>query len=369
MTQRYDFVPFAVARKTDEGFLFDTPIVGRVGIQVYTNADGSLRRELRLPDEVFKADSLATFKGKPITVDHPAAGKVTAGNAATVTVGAMLSEGKQDGETVKADIVIHAADAIGERRQLSLGYDVEVEDSPGEHPVYGKYDAIQRNIAVNHLSVVKAGRAGVARLNVDGNEVPPETNQPEKVQMPKLKLDSGLEYEVPAEVIVEHQRLTGTLATTKAALDAVPAKIAGLEAERDGLKAKVDGIPALLEKAKTDAAAELQTRAKLEATATAFKVKVDAAMTPRAIKEAVIKATNPKFDGKDKSDAYVDAAFDFAVENGDAAAMAAQRLAANGGAGGSGSTNNDGQTDSRSAYDKYMDELHAGTHGKEKAKA
>ena len=81
MMQRFDNVAFK-ATKTDEGFIRDTPIVGRTGILVYRNADGTERREYRPPEEAFKADSLASLMGKPITIGHKAF--VTAGNAAQV---------------------------------------------------------------------------------------------------------------------------------------------------------------------------------------------------------------------------------------------------------------------------------------------
>ena len=56
--QRFDQVTFA-AKRTAEGFIRDTPIVGRTGILLYRNADGTERREYRPPEEAFKADSLA----------------------------------------------------------------------------------------------------------------------------------------------------------------------------------------------------------------------------------------------------------------------------------------------------------------------
>ncbi|MCW2763987.1 MAG: ErPhphiEt88 [Marmoricola sp.] len=344
MTQRYDFVPFAVAKKTDEGFIHDTPIVGRIGIQEYRNADGTTRRELRLPEEVFKADSLATFVGKPITVDHPKDGRVTSANANTVMVGTMLSAGKQDGDVVRADIVLHVPDAIGERRQLSLGYAVELEETPGEWNGQ-KYDAIQRNISVNHLSVVQAGRAGVARLNIDGNE----TLLPEKSTMPKIKLDSGIEYEAPAEVVAAVEFMRGDISRLKA--DA--AKVPVLEAERDGLKAKVDGIPAIVAGAVEQGRKDAAARGEIDKVAATFKVKTDG-LSDRAVKEAVILAANPKAVLTGKTDAYIDAAYDFAVQAGADAAMAAQRAA--GGAGGA-AQNADAAPDSRNAYEKYMDSL------------
>ena len=65
--QRYDKVEIT-ATKTSEGFIRDTPIVGRTGILVYKTFDGKERREYRPPDEAFKSESLASLKGKPITI-------------------------------------------------------------------------------------------------------------------------------------------------------------------------------------------------------------------------------------------------------------------------------------------------------------
>ncbi|MES2180711.1 MAG: DUF2213 domain-containing protein [Pseudomonadota bacterium] len=154
---RFDYVELK-ARRTDEGYLIDTPSVARTGILVYRNDDGSIRRELRLPEDVFHADSLNSFIGKPITVDHPK-GLISHSDIDKYQVGTMLGAGRKDGENVVTDIVIHQPAKIGERRQLSLGYNVDLEETPGEWNGQ-RYDAIQRNIRVNHLSIVKSARAG-----------------------------------------------------------------------------------------------------------------------------------------------------------------------------------------------------------------
>ena len=131
---RYDFAQIK-ATKTDEGYLIDTPIVGRIGVQLYRNADGTIRREFRPPDEVFKADSLATYSGKPITDDHPIV-PVDSKNAKELTVGVMHKADAQDGKNVAAQITIYdnvAIDKImnGGKRELSLGYMVDLDETPG----------------------------------------------------------------------------------------------------------------------------------------------------------------------------------------------------------------------------------------------
>jgi len=319
--QRYDYVELQ-ARIDADGFLHDTPIVGRVGIQEYRRADGSIQRELRLPEEVFHPDALASAKGKPISVDH-ADGKVTKKNAHRVTIGTMLDALKQDGDNVRADIVIHSPDSIGDRRQLSLGYTAKLDETPGDHPVYGRYDSIQRDITVNHLSVVKSARAGpVARLNLDGNEdfSTPQEHAPMTV---KVKLDSGIEYDAVPEVAAELAKLRADAANTADQLKTIPQ----LQAKVDALEAETKDLPAKLEAARAEGKAQAETRAKLDSVATGFKIDT-AGKSDREVKEAVILAVRKDAKLEGKTAEYIDAAFDLAVEFKGDVAMANQRQAA-----------------------------------------
>lgn len=341
--QRYDYSAFA-ATKTDEGFLVDSPIVARVGIQEYRNADGSVRKELRLPENVFDAASLASMRGKPVTVEHPRSGRVTAKDSHRVTVGTILSEGRQDGDNVRLDIVIHSPDAIGDRRELSLGYSCVLDETPGVHPIYGEYQAVQGKPVINHLSVVKKGRAGVARLNMDSDEEPffhQQEQQPMNVI--KVKLDSGLEYDAAPEVSAELQKLRADKSDAVAKLDAATAA-------KDVLQAKVDGIADQLKTAQEQGRTDALARLTLEATAAKFKVDA-AGKTDRQVKEAVVLATRKDAELTDKTDAYIDAAFDLAQEAAPSFNMAEQRKAVN--------TRNDNaaQGTSKDAYKTYMDSL------------
>lgn len=156
---------------TEEGYLVDHPIVTSTGIFEYTQADGSVRRELRLPDEVFAAESLATYKGKPIIITHDA-GRVSKTNVQEEQIGTILSEGYKDGDNVRAEIIIHNTDAMKQSglRELSLGYDLYLDETPGEWKGQ-HYDAIQRDIVINHLALVGSARAGEqARLNIDSRD-------------------------------------------------------------------------------------------------------------------------------------------------------------------------------------------------------
>lgn len=158
---------------TDEGYLVDHPILTSCGIFEYTNPDGSIRRELRLPEYVFDEKSLKTYRGKPIIITHEA-GVVNKNNVDKEQIGTILSDGYQDGDDARAEIIIHDTDSMKKcgLKELSLGYNLDLIEKPG---VWNgePYDAIQTNIVINHLALVASARAGEqARLNIDGSDEP-----------------------------------------------------------------------------------------------------------------------------------------------------------------------------------------------------
>lgn len=169
--QRLDSISLDQTYFTEEGYLVDHPIVTSTGIFEYKNPDGSTRRELRLPEDVFAAESLKSYKGKPIIITHDA-GYVSKENVEDECIGTILSEGYQDGSDVRAEIIIHDTDAMKQcgLRELSLGYNLRLEEKAG---VWNgqPYDAIQRDIVINHLALVGSARAGEqARLNIDARD-------------------------------------------------------------------------------------------------------------------------------------------------------------------------------------------------------
>lgn len=176
---------------TEEGYLVDHPIVTSCGIFEYTNPDGTVRRELRLPENVFDEKSLASYEGKPIIITHDA-GKVDKTNVDHEQIGTILSQGYRDGNDVRAKIVIHDTDALREcgLRELSLGYNLTTDETPGTWNGQ-PYDAIQRNIEINHLALVANARAGEqARLNIDGETKKP-TLKGAKIMSKKTRKDGG----------------------------------------------------------------------------------------------------------------------------------------------------------------------------------
>jgi hypothetical protein len=168
---RLDSITLDSSYFTDEGYFFDEPVVTSVGIFEYKNPDNSIRRELRLPEHVFDPESLASYEGKPVIITHDA-GRVDKNNVEREIVGTMLSPGYKDGEDVRCKVIIHGIQEVQRSglRELSLGYDLSLDETPGEWKGQ-HYDAIQTEIRINHLALVGDARAGdQARLNLDGND-------------------------------------------------------------------------------------------------------------------------------------------------------------------------------------------------------
>ena len=208
---RMDSLPVTKATFTPEGYLEDKPILTTTGIFEYGNPDGSIRRELRLPEDVFDKESLESYKGKPIIITHDA-GLVTKDNVHRYQIGTILSEGQRSGDDVRADIIVHDTDKMKDckLKELSLGYNLELDETPGvwrgEH-----YDAIQKNIRVNHLALVREARAGEsARLNLDSRDENNNMNilkggKPMKKSKKTLRHDGILTPEELDEAIAQYK--------------------------------------------------------------------------------------------------------------------------------------------------------------------
>lgn len=168
---RLDSLPLNQTYYTPEGYLIDRPILTSTGIFEYLNPDGSVRKELRLPEDVFDPESLKSYKGRPIIITHDA-GLVTKDNVSDNQIGTILTEGYRSGDDVRAEIIIHDTDGMKKAglKELSLGYNLDLDETPGEWNGQ-HYDAIQRNIRINHLALVREARAGEqARLNIDSRD-------------------------------------------------------------------------------------------------------------------------------------------------------------------------------------------------------
>lgn len=331
---RFDAVTIRKPERTAQGFLRADAVLTRPGVFVYRNPDGSSRREYRPPEEVFRADALASFEDAPITVDHPK-GLVTKENARAVTVGLVKESPRRDGDVLIARVLITDAAAIldvesGKREQVSCGYEVDYDPTPGVTPDGERYDGTQRNIRGNHLALVTVGRAGPeAKIRLDAGDAVMVSAEPEAVKtqeiatMAKVRLD-GVDFEA-SEQLAQAFEVAAT--KQKERLDAVTAEKQALAKQVEELKARADGATDAAEKAKARAdAAEspelvqkaVRARLDLERRASAIlgsEVKLDA-MDDAAVMRAVVLKVHPKAAAKleGASAEYLRVRYDAALE-------------------------------------------------------
>lgn len=269
--------------KTPEGYIIDTPVIARTGIQWYRR-DGKDVAEYRPPEEVFAPQSLASFVGRPLTIDHPSF-MVRSDNVRGVVVGAILGEPWRDGENLRARVVVHdkrAVDLIerGLKAELSVGYTVETEQVAGITPEGAHYDAVQRNIRCNHLSIVTRGRAGNARFS---KEFPRMDEQKKPVEAP-------------------------TVDQLQARCDALQAEVERLRAEPKAVELTGEKLAEI--RAQIEAAVRADVAEEYAAADVAKQFGVKPEATAIATMKAVLAHAQPsvKLDGK--SDEYIRAAFD-----------------------------------------------------------
>ena len=302
---RYDTVPLH-ATKTEEGFIRDKPIIGRTGILIYQNPDGSTRKEYRPPEEAFDQQSLDSLVGKPVTLGHQ--GMVTSTNPVR-PIGSVLSAGHQDGDNITADVILYSLPT--DARELSCGYTLDLDETPGTTPDGEHYDAVQRNIRYNHVAVVRHGRAGVARLNMDGDQEPIEDGKKENTM--KIRLDNGLEYEAVPEVAAYVDQLRKDAAEHKTKMDKLQAKY---DASLDDNKKLKDDAAKAKEKAAANFDAAVKERVAMLKKADEFDIEKADEMDNMEIKKAIIKSVRgDSIDLSDKSADYIDAAYDMVKDD------------------------------------------------------
>lgn len=328
---RFDRGEYRAPEKTPEGFLRVQGRLTRTGVFPYRKADGSIFYELRLPEEVFKEDSVRTFGLMPLTNDHPDVGYLTADNAKEYTVGSVGAP-KQDGQFLESEILVTDASTVamlerGEKRELSCGYACDLEMTPGVYQG-ARYDAIQRNIRANHVALVTRGRAGPeARVRMDSASAmqidqPPEPQEPQ-MKMITMKFD-GIDFEIPESAA---QAVSKALKNSEDKAAAVQGELAKAQAKADTLENEVSTLKADIAAAPAKYKAEARARADLESKAREIlgaEAKFDG-KDDRTVKCEVIAKLAPsaKFDGK--SDDYVQARFDMELDNASKNALSGAR--------------------------------------------
>ncbi|WP_139812758.1 DUF2213 domain-containing protein, partial [Ensifer aridi] len=171
-----DLAPIAGTRRTADGYLVADVRTARTGVQLYAGhevgkAEMQVVKVYRPEDQVFDKASLGSYAHKPVTNDHPAEA-VTADNWKALSVGSVGDEVARDGEFVRVPLIVMDAAAIKAidegKRELSAGYTCDLAWEPGTTPEGEKYDAIQKDIRINHVAIVQRGRAGSEARIGDG---------------------------------------------------------------------------------------------------------------------------------------------------------------------------------------------------------
>jgi hypothetical protein len=320
--RRFDIGELKKPVRQENGWLRVEGHLTRTGVFEYRNPDGSVRREYRPPDEVFRADSLASFNAVPLTNGHPPEGLLTAENTGRYQVGTVLGP-SADGPLMRAEILVTDAATIKEmeagRVCLSNGYTAELDPTPGVTPEGERYDGVQRAIVGNHVALVSAPRAGeVARVRMDSADAAmiayeSESDSPSEstVKTRKIRIDSvEVEVEETVAALVEKAQ-TEAATALKAAQDseqAAKARADSVEADLKKAQAQIAEMPAKVK-------AEIVARVALEGQAREVlgtEVRLDG-KSDREVKAEVLGKLAPDFKVDGRPDAYVDAAFDLRV--------------------------------------------------------
>jgi hypothetical protein len=328
--------------------------VTRIGVFGYLQADGTERRELRHPDEVFSEDSLESLSMIPVTAGHPPM-LLNADNAREFSVGTTGDKASPEDRFVRSTIQVQDAKAIADiqanrMRELSLGYRCDKDETPGVTAgIPGiadglRYDLKQTNIRYNHLALTPLGRAGpecsVPRMDGLDDAAVMVLDSSDPIDQPSHRLDrsdtmdaviriDGIEYKTSEQAAqafrayVERtdaattkagEELTATkgeLEKEKARADAGEEKAKKAETERDDAL-KPEAIQAAV-KARV-ALEQIGTKVLGEKTEDGEGVELDA-MSDIEIKTAVIKKTAPDANLDGKTPEYIAARFDHAVES------------------------------------------------------
>jgi len=249
MYTRYDTGKLSKVKKHAKGFITALGSMSRVGVQNYYDAKGKLIRELRLPEDVFGQESLDSFNNIPVTDNHPRI-IVNSKNATQFQKGLTHDKSRKDNDFVINEITLTDQSLIDKvvdgKSELSLGYECLLDFESGVHPVYGAYDAKQRNIRGNHLAIVdraRAGRNAKLHLDSDNNAI---FNQKVNNTMKKLKINDK-EFEVKEEVFDAVEKALKDAKTEKDTLDTKNKK---LETENSKIKKEKEESK---DKAKKDA--------------------------------------------------------------------------------------------------------------------
>lgn len=320
MVIRYDKALIQDFKETDEGYLTITACpITRPGVFPYRRSDGGVSMEAKLPEELFSSATVSSANSKPMTDDHPAE-PVNANNYSKYAKGMTHNDAAVKDNKLAISFTITDSETIKKvndgKRELSIGFQADVKSETGMYDGM-QYDAVQRNMLINHIAIVEEGRAGPqVAIRGDSTAFMIDSKDKQKTggdKMPVLKIDSK-DYEVDPVVKANYDAM-------QAKLDAAEQKasnVESIEGQRDALQAQVDNLTKELttakEKALTGDALDKMVQGRLDLVSKATSFLGDSfdfsGKSDREIKESVITKVNKDFKGDGKSDDYINAYFD-----------------------------------------------------------
>lgn len=334
-----DAATLSGTRKISDGYLVAEAFAVRTGIQIYSGTEVGLLdrasvRVWRPEDEVTAPESLKTFSHAPITLGHP--DRVTPDNWKDLARGEVSTEAQWDGNKIKLPLIIKDAEAIaaieGGTRELSAGYTCELEFKDGVTPEGEPYDAIQRNIRINHLAIVPKGRAGsecrigdsadhwgaapIMKADRKGADMADTLRTIMVDGLSVQTTDAGAQAieKLTKDLASARKDLTDAQATHKSEIDAKDADLEKLQAKLDAANEKVLDDAALDQRVADRA--DLLSKAKLVAS----DIKTDG-LSDAAIRKAVVVAKLGDTAVANKADAYIEGRFEGLVEDAEKASQ------------------------------------------------
>jgi uncharacterized protein len=346
--RRIDVGTLAAPVRRADGSIIVEARIARTGVQTYRNKDGSTRVEYRPDAEVSR--SMQSLRLVPVTHKHPPT-MLDASNAKAYAVGAVGENIRRDGEWIVAPLAIFDSKTIeamdAGKNQVSAGYECELDETPGTAPTGERYDAVQRDIAINHVATAldnaRAGREAAARMDAlaadeEIEERSDAMDKDEQIRALKLRCDQS-----DAEIKTRQDALdaaNGERDGAQAEVKTLKERVAALEAqiaaghtalETEAIKThsqRADSAEATVQQMKANREAEIRAAAELRIKACAVMGDKFSpiGMPDRAIREIVIKKLAPKEDLSKASDAYLTSRCDSLVEAFTANARAITRV-------------------------------------------
>ncbi len=219
---------------TPEGYLVVPATISRPGTQLYKGIElvacedqlpGHIRPNdpvnvYRPPSEVFKQESVDSFKNIAVTNNHPPE-FLNSKNYKEFSVGIVLSDVMNDEKHVQGTIKVTDYETINEIKDgkvdISAGYHSNIYFEEGETPEGEPYQAVQRDISGNHVAIVMRGRAGSEVKLADGLDDP--SKQTERISAEGIEKRHGTEA---SETREENRRAKSSEEEEEFGIDGVP---------------------------------------------------------------------------------------------------------------------------------------------------